>query len=343
MITRMRQALSQPVKHIKFGYFHARTYLGKVIGSRDFVRRRWSGDQTLDGARDIAVFVHFDKKGVVHDYVVEHLQAWVKAGFAVIFVTNSPKFEDRALDRVRPHVAQILHRHNRGYDFGSYRDAIVSLGELSRYNRLVLCNDSVYGPFRPLEDVLSECDPKTADMWGMTDSWQGRYHLQSYFLLFHNPALSNTKFQNRWRHFVHIDDKDWVVSKHEINLTGEMLEAGLKVRSLWRYSDQIDAFVKQLDAQPKWRDSDAFSPLQKQTIETMLGFAQGGVPMNINHFFWDKLLLEGYPFIKRDLVTANPMNLPYTFRWRWMIGQISDYDAELIVSHLESTMRNRSI
>lgn len=343
MITKIRQALSEPVKHIKFAYFHTRTFLGKVFGSRDFVRQTWSGDRSIDGAKDVAIFVHFDKKGAVHDYVIEHLRAWGEAGFAVVFVTNCPKFEKRAIERVRPYVTKILHRHNRGYDFGSYRDAIVSLGDLSRIDRLVLCNDSVYGPFVPLQDVISKCDPEVADVWGLTDSWQGRYHLQSYFLLFHKTALESEAFQKRWRHFVHIDDKDWVVSKHEISLTGEMLQSGLKVRSLWRYSDQIDAFVRQLDGQPEWRGSGALSDHQKQTIESMLGFAQGGVPMNINHFFWDRLLIEGYPFIKRDLVSANPMNLPNTFRWRHVIGGLSEYDTELIVNHLENTLRNRSI
>ena len=59
---------------------------------------------------------------------------------------------------------------------------------------------------------------------------------ESYFLLFHKAALSHPKFQQRWRKFVHIDDKEWVVLRHEVGLTSDMISAGLRCRAVWRYS-----------------------------------------------------------------------------------------------------------
>ena len=49
---------------------------------------------------------------------------------------------------------------------------------------LVIANDSVYGPFGPLGPLLSRMDFGAADAWGMTETWQIRYHLQSYFVAF---------------------------------------------------------------------------------------------------------------------------------------------------------------
>jgi lipopolysaccharide biosynthesis protein len=51
----------------------------------------------------------------------------------------------------------------------------------------------------------------------------------------------------------------------------------------------------------------------------------------------------GYPFIKRDLLQKNPVSIPYLARWPEVIGSVSDYDTDLIVRHLETSLKNRFI
>lgn len=327
----------------KFAWLHAINAIGGLRGSRSVVRSVTHGQGDLARARKVAVFVHFDRRGVVFPYVIAHLQGLKKAGYTVVFVTNSPKFPDDQKARVLPHCALALHRRNRGYDFGSYRDAILHLGPLDELDSLILCNDSVYGPVQDLRTVLERCDPDVADIWGLTDSWDKRFHLQSYFLLFHKAALSHPKFQQRWRKFVHIDDKEWVVLRHEVGLTSDMISAGLRCRAVWRYSDLIDAFVDDLDSHRDLLSSEILPAYHREMLVNMLNYAQAGNPMNINHFFWDRLLLDGFPYIKRDLLTANPMKLPQTYRWRSLLRKVSDYDPELIVGHMEAILKNRSI
>lgn len=339
----LRLGLKRLARAAKFAHLHTINALVGLRGSRSYVRSATPGERDLTGARNVAIFVHFEKKGVVHPYVIAHLEGLEKAGYTIVFVTNSPKFPEAQKAKVLPHCALVLHRSNRGYDFGSYRDAILHLGPLDELDSLIVCNDSVYGPIQDLRTVLERCDPKKADIWGLTDSWDKRFHLQSYFLLFHKTALANPDFQKRWRKFVHIDDKEWVVLKHEVGLTTDMITAGLRCRAVWRYSDLIDAFVDDLEKRGDLLTSEKLQPYHRTALANMLNYAQSGSPMNINHFFWDRLLLDGFPYLKRDLLSANPMKLPQTYRWRSLLRRVSDYDPELIVGHLETSLRNRSI
>lgn len=339
----LHRGLSRLRRAVKFAYLHTVNWVGGRLGSRTFVRSATPGERDLASARKVAVFVNFDRRSVVHPYVIAHLEGLEKAGYAVVFVTNSPKFPDAQKAKVLPHCALALHRRNRGYDFGSYRDAILHLGPLDELDSLIVCNDSVYGPIQDLGGILERCDPEVADIWGLTDSWDKRFHLQSYFLLFHKAALEHPKFQKRWSNFVHIDDKEWVVLKHEVGLTTSMIDAGLRCRAVWRYSDLIDAFARDLGDNFEVITSDKLQPSHRAVLVNMLNYAEAGSPMNINHFFWDRLLLDGFPYLKRDLLSANPMRLPQTFRWRSLLRQVSDYDPELIVRHLEATVKNRSI
>lgn len=327
----------------KFAYLHSLNAACRLRGSNTLIKDMTHGADELSGARKVAIFVHFEKRGRVHRYVIPHLEGLRKAGYAVIFVTNSPQFPEAEKAKVLPHCALAMHRRNRGYDFGSYRDAILHLGPLDELDSLIVCNDSVYGPIQDLAPVLDQCDPDVADIWGLTDSWDKRFHLQSYFLLFHKAALQTPEFQDRWRRYVHIDDKEWVVHQHEIGLTTDMIAAGLRCRALWRYSDLIDAFVADLEDNADLLRSDRLQPEHRAILVNMLNYAQTAIPMNINHFFWDRLLLDGFPYLKRDLLAANPMRLPQTYRWRSLLRQVSEYDPELIVGHMEATLKNRSI
>src|SRR6516162_1476680 len=130
-----------------------------------YVRRRWPGALDLEGATRIAVFVHFDRQSI---------------------------------DRISPLCGAILQRANVGMDFGAYKDGIGTLPRLDRLEALLLANDSVYGPFYDLGDVIGRMNLAEAEVWGITDSWERRFHLQSYFLLFGRRALNHEAFRQFW-------------------------------------------------------------------------------------------------------------------------------------------------
>lgn len=303
------------------------------------VRRSWTGEQK-PGGKHVAVFVHWDKQGRVHDYVLHYLQDLAKAGRDIVFVTNSPKFPDHEREKVMLLVTKILWRHNRGYDFGAYADGIATIDDLDRLDSVLICNDSVYGPVFPLKPLLQKMDPAKADIWSMTDSWDTHYHLQSYFELFHKAAIQHSFFAKRWRNYAHVQSKSWVIRKHEIGISGDARKVGLRTRCLFRYRDLLDEFFNRIGDASVLDDKD-ITDRHRAILRQIFEYAEAGAPLNSSHFFWDQLLMDGYPFIKREVLQVNPMNLPGLYKWEGLVRELSNYDLDLVNDHLEDTMHGR--
>src|SRR5262249_39481849 len=156
-----------------------------------YVRRRWPGALDLEGATRVAVFVHFDRQGTVHDFVLHYLAEIAQAGFTTVFVSNAPRLDPERIDRIAPFCGAIVQRANVGMDFGAYKDGIGTLPRLDQLEALLLANDSVYGPFHDLGDVIGRMNLAEADVWGITDSWERRVPPPGYLLLFRPPGPSH--------------------------------------------------------------------------------------------------------------------------------------------------------
>lgn len=305
----------------------------------NFVKRQTEGGRALGSTRNAAVFVHFDPKGVVHDYVVYNLQALVELGYEIVFVTNSPRFDATAAACVRDHVTSIIVRRNAGYDFLAYRDGLRALGDLSRFESVILANDSVYGPLFNLRTCLRACGGD-ADVWGMTDSWDGRYHLQSYFLLLRHTVLRHPAFARFWESVLPLHSKRAVVRFYEMGFTQAMLKAGIVIRALYPYRDAA-ADLLRFKASGELAAGDMDEDVAEYLNE-LVRRVRSGAPLNPTHHFFDHLIVhKRCPFLKRDLVGRNPGKVPHAFLWEVLIRSASSYDTNLIVRHLERTARNR--
>ncbi len=312
-----------------------------VFGRGVFVRRIWGDAPDAARHKDVAIFVHFDKSGTIHGYVLDYVKGLKEAGRSVVFITNSPKFAEGERRKLDGLAEQVIWRKNKGYDFGAYADGMRLLGDSSRFRSIALCNDSVYGPLFPLSGIFERMDPEEADIWSLTDSWDTRHHLQSYFLVFHQQALRNPDFQAYWRNYLHVASKSWVIRKHEIGMSATMRKAGLVLKPLFPYRDLLDDFFERMGDASILNDED-LTPGHRRYLAQIYDYAEHGQPLNMTHFFWDRLIVKfGYPFIKREILQSNPMGLPGLYRWEKLVRTVSDYDTRLITRHLEFTMRGR--
>jgi hypothetical protein len=196
------------------------SWYGSIFRSRTpRIRRQWAGARSLQTAGKVAILVHFTRDGRFLSYFRYLLRELDRAGFAVIIVSNARKLDLKAIDALLPHCAALIHRHNVGYDFGAWRDGLSLIPDYRKLDRLVLTNDSVFGPLQDLGAAIEQCDPERADVWGVTDCYSGRYHLQSYFLVFNRMALESKVFNKFWRTMRYIENKRVVIYKYEIGLS----------------------------------------------------------------------------------------------------------------------------
>ena len=173
-------------------------------------------------------------------------------------------------------------RFNIGMDFGAWRMALRRLN-LPRPDtrRILLINDSVYGPVAPLQPLLERMDTDTADLWGMTDSREIAWHVQSYFLLAGPRLIHSATWRRFWAMAVPLPWRRWVIRRHEIGLSRRVVADGFTTRAL---------FPARSGANPMFAD-------------------------------WRELLSDGFPFLKRELLRDNPTADPGIAAWRQLVAE----------------------
>jgi hypothetical protein len=326
-----------------------RSFYPYLAYGRSFLRRQrqvvqvWPEGGIELGER-VALFIHFDRRERLAEHVVAYVRALHKIGFSVVFITNTGRLHRDSLSTLRPFCRAVVVRRNVGYDFGAIREAL-DLLDLPREEteQLLIANDSVYGPLLPIDDMLARVDFEKADLWGPTESWQYRYHLQSYFLLAGRKALISPAWQAFWRSVRQVSSKQWVISRYEVGLTQHLLKAGLRCRPLWGYHELLGQAVD--TSVPNEADTSVSDPLEQmrvKAIQRIRAAAANGTPLNPTSDLWRYLLLAGCPFLKVEMLRKNPTEVPDIADWRSVVAGLPGGDVGMIERDLQLQTRMRN-
>lgn len=297
--------------------------------------------RTIKGAEQIkdkvCVFSHFDRRGHIWPHTRDYIDALIEEGFAVIFVSNSASLNSDSEAFATSRSAAIILRRNKGYDFGAYRDGLLHLGEgVHGLKCLIFANDSVYGPFIPLRSMLNRMDFSIMDVWMATDSWQTRYHGQSYFMAFGPSALKHAAFMSFWMSVPNLIFKHSIIFRCEVGLTQYFLSAGLRVGAVWRYLDLVD----RISSRDLKNDS---LHLADASMFALIQLSQKNrTGLNPTHQLWLELLRSDFPFIKRELLRDNPAQVEGLSAWHQIVSKINLASYEAVVLHLAQTIRNKA-
>jgi hypothetical protein len=151
-------------------------------------------------------------------------------------------------------------------------------------------------------------------------------------MLFLNGALSSPAVREFWRGFPYVNRKKWVIKYGEIRLTQVLTQRKLRTKVLNPYLDVAKAVLAKLEAGPR-----ELTPEHKVFLEDIHAKLVRGSPMNPAHYFWETLVTDfRCPFLKREVITINPINTPFKWRWADVIGRSSTYDVTLILRHLQA-------
>ncbi len=208
-------------------------------------RRRLTYPGALSMHKRIAVYLIFPKHGVLptHMRAISYL---LQNGYAPLVVSNAP-LSQSDLTRLLAVSARVIVRQNFGYDFGGYRDAVLSLGsQIATLDRLVLLNDSTWFPLPGAMNWLAEAEALAVDYaaaawtgavarpaptefekieWRV-DKTRRNFHYASFALGFSNRILRDPTFRRFWRGFRLTQDKHHTVRRGEIGLTVWVMRNG---------------------------------------------------------------------------------------------------------------------
>lgn len=319
------------------------SFLASFFRSGDQLVSIWPAPEPELGSK-VAIFVHFDAAGAARPHVLRYVAALQTEGYDVVFVTNSEFLRPDAMAALQELCAAIIVRRNVGYDFGAMREGLLRL-RMPRRNteQLLIVNDSVYGPLAPMGEMLERIDFDIADIWGATESWQTKYHLQSFFLAVGQTAMQSKAWHDFWARVRPVNAKEWVISRYEVGLTQSLLKAGIKARALWQYQDlvrQVDPTLLSEGGDEGMVSRDPIIFMRRGAARRIRDAAVTRLPLNPTSDLWRQLLHAGFPFIKRELLRDNPTNISDVTDWREVVTEMLGGDPTLIDRDLQRILKN---
>ncbi|MEV8266696.1 rhamnan synthesis F family protein [Microbacterium sp. NPDC076911] len=189
-----------------------------------------------DGGRRLVVYVVYDRRGEVEDFVVHALAALREHAAHVLVVANG-SLSAAGREKLAPVSDSVLVRENVGYDIWAHKEALEFAGDLSSYDEIVLANDTWYGPVRPFGPLFERMDAREVHFWGMTDhaeevpnpfTGEGRlaYHLQSFWIAVRRDMFLSDSWASYWRDLPPMPDYFDAVLKHEAVFTEHFTDRG---------------------------------------------------------------------------------------------------------------------
>ncbi len=268
--------------------------------------------------RTLVLFAHFDPHGVVDPYVIYYLEALHSLNAAIVFVSGAPTLTPESVAPLRPICAGIYTRRTLSLDFGSWHLAWCILRQrgwsLEQFDRLLIANDSVFGPLFPIEEMWSSF--RDADMYGAIESAEQTPHLQSFFLAWDLNSRTRPFLNDFWDGFQYIVDKFALIRRYERGLSKRARKAGLIVKPFVSIEDIKAAYGRS----PEHEWASKFS----------------GAPINNTLYFWDGLIEHlRFPFLKTILPRYNEPWHHSMAHLREFVEQHTSYPYELIESNVE--------
>lgn len=211
-------------------------------------------------APEVALFVSYSTDGSLKPSVLHYVDAFRREGVAVVLVVNTDELFNVVDPSLLASVDGLFIRDNKGYDFAAWAHVIQLHRELLEAEILYLVNDSLIGPndqdkFR---DVLQKVRVSKADVVGLTESLEGCWHLQSFFVALKAYALRSRAFFRFIHSIVCYEDKDDVVCNYELQLGDILKSDGLDCECIFSAEDSH----------------------------------------NMTVYYWRELLDSGFPFVK---------------------------------------------
>jgi lipopolysaccharide biosynthesis protein len=198
--------------------------------------------------------------------VSELTSSLVSHGYHVVIASSADGTGPLEWPGEEPANVTVLRRPNVGYDFGSWATALDKYPKIAEADQVLLLNDSLAGPFQPVDHLLRHFDESGADVWGMTDTNQFGHHLQSYCLGFKRGCLREEPLARFWRDVRVEQSRDDVIWRYEIGLSRLLCSERFSIDAAIRYRKVV-------------RDGE--NP-------TIIG--------------WRRLFDVGFPFVKRQLL-----------------------------------------
>lgn len=268
----------------------------------------------------ICIYLTYDRQKIVDRYI-GYILGELKTCVSYLVVVYNETEVVLGKEILEKYADEIFYRKNMGFDAGGFKDALCGLvgwEKILRYDELVLVNDSMFGPFKPMRDIFAEMDEKPVDFWGLTKHGECLRegmgyipeHIQSFFLTVRTRMLHSSEFRNYWENIPYYSIFNTVVVEHEIKFTQYFADLG--------YTYDVLAHTEMNDSKNIYNNH-----MQYQTLS------------------YELIKKRNFPFLKKRQLVAETLDCQTQENVRQAVDYIekfTDYNTDFIWSNIIRTM-----
>jgi len=251
---------------------------------------------------DVCLFAHFDPTGRLGTHVRHYLQQIQHCGFDIVMAVSGHETvpEEIAAFCAASGITAVG-RPNGGLDFGAWQH-LMRAGFAENATTILLANDSVFGPLFPLRPVVDGLRRTGADAWGMVETLEMSWHLQSWFVGMTAAAFRSPGVQRVFAQPFDAMTKGEIILHGEIGLGSAFQAEKLRVVAARAAAQSVlDRLVPGNAMQIDWR-----SVVESRTV----------------------------PFIKVEVLRDNPLCLPWVASWPDVVQTSDIFDESWITDWL---------
>ncbi|MCQ2796662.1 MAG: glycoside hydrolase family 99-like domain-containing protein [Bacilli bacterium] len=171
--------------------------------------------------KSIAIVACYLKESVLPYYLLKYIDYLSTKFDGIILISDSPILKTQIKLLENKIIYGLFRRHNQ-YDFGSYKLGYLFLKNnnlIGNLDRLLLTNDSIFGPIFNMDSIFTDMNNRNYDFWGLVNSTDIKLHIQSWFLMI-NKKILQTNVLEKFLCKVKKQKSAWdVVLKYEVELS----------------------------------------------------------------------------------------------------------------------------
>lgn len=258
-----------------------------------------------------------------------------EVGYNIVLVNNGP-LSPSLVDAFVPQCHTVIAKSYGGRDFGCYQYGTKVLRELAGVrpvSQVIYCNESVFVRPSRLPGLLQRVRESQSAYIGVTGSFEGYYHVSSWFFAVSGELFNSTAFGRFWNRYKPFSSRMHAIRRGEIGLSAYLQSQGFDPEILFNPKNVLDAFfavdslrldeaVNRLTSAALWRrigrslpsidGSTATTRLEGSGVRELLRRVlanEGELRNNTN--LYNLIMLEfcDFPFLKKDLVYRNQYHL----------------------------------
>ncbi|PWR02521.1 hypothetical protein DKT77_11385 [Meridianimarinicoccus roseus] len=183
-------------------------------------------------AEELVLFLTHAPDGRIKPHVPHYTQAFRNAGLRVAVVVVADDLGEVRIKDIAPFCDGLILRQNGGYDFAGWAHALSRI-DTAETKLLILANDSMFGPLNDddFNRLIARVRDSSAELIGMIDSAEQRYHYQSQLLAVRGAGV--VQMVDFLAGVRALPTKKQVIDAYELRLHNAFAAAGLSTQALF--------------------------------------------------------------------------------------------------------------